>query len=286
MNARPGPGRIVRPPAVAGLFYPGDRAELSAAAETLLGFAQAVERPPRGILVPHAGLVYSGHVAAAAWRLVAGTSATVILLGTNHSARFSGIATWPGDAWGLPGAEVTVDVELGEAILALGPPFFTSREAHAREHSIEVQLPLLSTVAPAARIVPLAVSTGTGVAAGEAGERLGQLLEERWAAGEPIVLAISTDMAHYPPAAVSARITETLLPPILALDSVELARAEAVVGGPGVACGMCGIEPSVVGLAALRGAGVAAGRLLAAATSADVGGDPGRTVGYLAVSFA
>jgi MEMO1 family protein len=286
MNATPGAGRIVRPPAVAGLFYPEDRGELSATAAALLGSAPAAELPPRGILVPHAGLVYSGHVAAAAWRLLAGTSPTVIVLGTNHSARFTGIATWPGDAWGLPGAEVTVDAELGEAILTLGAPFVASRDAHAREHSIEVQLPLLATVAPASRIVPLAVSVGTGAAALEAGARLGQLLGTRWAAGEKVVLAISSDMAHYPPAGSCARITEALLPPILALDPVELAAAEAAVGGPGVACGMCGIEPSVVGLAALRQAGVVAGRLLIAATSADVGGDPGRTVGYLAVSFA
>ncbi len=95
-------------------------------------------------------------------------------------------------------------------------------------------------------------------------------------------------MAHYPAAAACEAVTERLLPAIAAVDADRLAHEEAVVrrdGIPGVACGMCGIEPAVLGLAAMRAMGASRGTLLAASTSADAGGPPDRTVGYLAVRF-
>ena len=162
------------------------------------------------------------------------------------------------------------------------------RDAHRGEHSLEVQLPLLDAVAPGARIVPLAVSAGTGRRAIEAGERLGRLLATRRSAGDRIVLAISSDMAHYPPADACARATEMLLPAILGLDPASLAALEEDLRQArirGLACGMCGIEPAVVGLAALRAMGATAGTALAASTSADAGGPRDRTVGYLAARF-
>jgi AmmeMemoRadiSam system protein B len=95
-------------------------------------------------------------------------------------------------------------------------------------------------------------------------------------------------MAHYPAAPACEAVTERLLPAITAVDAGRLAQEEAVVreaGLPGVVCGMCGIEPAVLGLAALRAMGASHGTLLAASTSADAGGPPDRTVGYLAVRF-
>ena len=244
---------------------------------------------PLGILVPHAGLAYSGAVAAAAWRLVA-DGATVVILGTNHTAPWlDGVGVWDAGSWRTPLGDVPVDAELTSEILALGVPFEPDSEAHLGEHSIEVQLPLLRAAAPGARIVPLAVGTGTGHAATAAGTRLGSLLARRRAAGAPIVLAISTDMAHYPPADACVRVTRELLPAIEALLPEELARAEAAVrgagAGPGMVCGMCGIEPAVLGLAALRAMGATSGVALASATSADAGADPRRAVGYLSVVF-
>ncbi len=307
---------IVRLPAVAGSFYPASPAALATLVDACLAAAVAPPEQgsfgteialPLGILVPHAGLVYSGTVAAAGWRLLAGarvavTGATgspditgdgsvarppvVVILGTNHTdASLSGVAAWDGEAWQIPLARMPVDQALVEAILGLGEPFVADPVTHTREHSIEVQLPVLARVSPAARIVPLSVAAGTGPAAVEAGLRLGSLLGERRAAGEPIVLAISTDMAHYPPHDACRRISATLLPPILDLDPERLAAAEASVSGPGVSCGMCGIEPTVVGLAALAAMGARHGAFLAAATSADAGGDPTRTVGYVSVAF-
>jgi hypothetical protein len=290
----PGPDAAVRAPAVAGTFYPADPARLARMVEPLLaGAPTAPAWAPGallGILVPHAGLAYSGLVAAAGWRLVP-DDATVVLLGTNHTAAWlDGVAAWETGRWRTPLGEVAIDTALAAEICALGSPFGADRAAHLGEHSIEVQLPLLQSVAPAARIVPLAVGAGTGPGALAAGQRLGALLARRRAAGAPIVLAVSSDMAHYPPADACVRVTAALLPAILGLLPEDLAREEAAIGrgpgsGPGMACGMCGIEPAVLGLAALRSMGATHGVALASGTSADAGADPRRAVGYLSVAF-
>jgi MEMO1 family protein len=303
MTASGAPAALVRVPAVAGAFYPVDPDRLLALVTWQLAEAQDRWPPPAdlaelvGVLVPHAGFEYSGVVAAASW-LAAGTQlapplasepSTVVILGTNHSAGWlDGVGAWDDGAWRTPLGDVPVDDDLAAAVVALGPPFWVDRDAHRTEHSIEVQLPFLQVVAPGTRIVPLAVSTGVDRAAVDAGSRLGTLLAKRREAGQRIVLVISTDMAHYPSRDVATRVTRDLLAPILELDPDALAALEGGLrrqGIRGLACGMCGIEPAVLGLAALRAAGALHAVELASATSADAGASPDRTVGYLAAAF-
>lgn len=297
-------GAAIRPPAVAGSFYPAEPDVLAALVDQLLADAErpavasnpaagATDRPLLGLLVPHAGLVYSGAVAGAAWRLVGpmspDTPRTVVLLGTNHGAGWlAGVASWGAGAWRTPLGDLEVDADLAGAIVDLGTPFLVDRAAHLGEHSIEVQLPLLQAVGGQTRIVPLSIAAGTGQGAIAAGIRLGELLARRRAEGQQVILAISSDMAHYPGSRACAQATDTLLPAILRLDPVALADAERALvesGTPGLVCGMCGIQPAVLGLAALGALGATRGVCLAAATSADAGGPAGRTVGYLAAAF-
>ncbi len=293
-------GGAVRMPSVAGSFYPAEPGflaalvnDLLARAERLAPAADPVDGPVLGLLVPHAGLVYSGVVAAAAWRLLGlaprDPPPTVVLLGTNHGAAWlDGVAAWENGAWRTPLGDLAIDADLAGAIVELGPPYSIDRAAHQGEHSIEVQLPLLQVAGPGARIVPLSVAAGTGEDAVAAGGRLGRVLAQRRASGEAVILAISSDMAHYPSDVACARVTADLLGPILRLDPAVLARAEDAAvrsGTPGLVCGMCGIQPTVLGLAALRALGATRGSRLAAATSADAGGSTHRTVGYLAVAF-
>jgi len=284
----------VRAPAVAGAFYPARPDGLRQLVEACL--AAAGDPPagarPVGALVPHAGLAYSGSIAAAGWRALlrdAGVEPTIVILGTNHSAWFDGVAVVEAGAWQTPLGEVPVDADVALQILALGEPFAANRAAHRSEHSIEVQLPIVIALRPGARIVPCSVAAGTGREAVEAGGRLGALLGELRAQGRDIVLAISTDMAHYPSHDEAVAVTGRLVPAIVSLDPVALAireRAETRSGAPGMACGMCGIQPSVLGLAALRAMGASGGVVAGAATSADAGAEPDRTVGYLAVLFS
>lgn len=289
--------RMIRPPAHAGTFYPASPEALRrlvdgqlAAAAAHAGAAAAGGRPV-GLVVPHAGLHFSGAVAAAAWSLLAPTPpAVVVLAGTNHYVPgLRGVAVWPAGAWRTPVDDVRVDQDLADRIVALGDPFFALPDAHRREHSLEVQLPFISRACPGTAIVPLLVSFESTRACLVAGERLGHLLAEARAGGTDAVLVASSDFAHYPPASVAEAVTRTLLPPLLDLDGEELARREAdtrMGDLPGVACGMCGIEPVLFSVGAFRAMGLRRGRLLVAATSADVpGGDPDRTVGYAAVAF-
>ena len=290
----------LRRPAVEGAFYPADPAELDALIDGCVaeaaplvaraGRAAASGRDLAGVLVPHAGLVYSGVVAAAGWLAVrASEPDVVVLLGTNHGAAWlDGVGAWETGAWQTPSGRTMIDEPTATAILALGPPFTVDRAAHLGEHSIEVQLPFLGRLLPNARIVPLAVSAGVGQPAREAGRRLGGLLGRQRGAGRRIVIAISSDMAHYPVDGVCRRVTRDLLPSLERIRPEALAATERRVvadGRPSVVCGMCGIEPAVLGLAALEAMGATGGVTLAAATSADVGGPADRTVGYLAMSF-
>ena len=285
----------LRQPAVAGTFYPAEPERLSSLVAALLAGAARAPRPEglnlgsvAGLLVPHAGLVYSGAIAALSWALAGEIGpATIVLAGTDHQAWAAGVGVWTGGAWRTPLGDAPIDDGLAAAIAALGPPFAPDDAAHLEEHSLEIQLPLLIRACPVARIVPLAVSPRLTSHA-QAGVMLGRLLAERRAAGESILLVASSDMAHYPPARVCEETDAELLEPLLQLDAAALRAGEARVllaNRPGLVCGLCGSDPVRVALTALTEMGAARGILLGAATSADAGGDSRRTVGYAAAAF-
>ncbi len=284
-----------RPPAVSGTFYPAEPDRLSSLVAALLAGAADVPRPAGaspdgvlGLLVPHAGLVYSGAVAALSWALAGEIApSTVVLAGTDHQAAAAGVGVWTGGPWRTPLGEVAVNRELGLRIVGLGRPFEMDDDAHLTEHSIEVQLPLLTRACPGARIVPLAVSPRLQTHA-EAGALLGRLLAKLRAAGERVLLVASSDLAHYPPARVCEEVDDQLLEPLLRLDGEALFKLDRALGAanlPGLVCGLCGIDPVRFVLSAVAEMGATRGILLGAATSADAGGDPRRTVGYAAAAF-
>ncbi len=284
----------LRRPAVAGTFYPADSGRLRALVSDLAADAQLSgrEHPDAsavlGLLVPHAGLVYSGTIAALSW-VIAGRAQpdTIVIAGTDHQAWATGVGVWCGGSWSTPLGDVAIDLDLARAIAGLGEPFVRDDDAHEGEHSIEVQLPLLSCLCPNAKIVPLAVSPRLR-SHEHAGAMLGRLLAARRALGERILLVASSDMAHYPRSRVCEATDSELLDPLLRLDAEALYELEGSVlaeNRPGLVCGLCGIDPVRVSLTALREMGAARGILLGVATSADAGGDPGRTVGYAAVAF-
>lgn len=293
MTSPAGGDRDLRPPAVAGSFYPAVAEELEALLDELLAAPSPAVGPDQeivGLLVPHAGLVYSGRVAAKGWRsLVGDPPAVVVVAGTNHFAPWlNGVALWPRGAWASPLGPVGVDEELAGRILALGDPFLDDRSAHRREHSIEVQLPFLRRLLPGVPFVPFVVSLPDPDAVA-AGRRLGRELAAVRGAGRRVVLVASSDLAHYPTQDVARRVDAAILDAICALDPGEVSRREWQFrrsGEPGLSCGLCGLEPVLLTLAAVTEMGATEGRLLAAATSADVPlGDPDRVVGYGAVAF-
>ncbi len=287
-----------RPPAVAGAFYPASPVELDALVEECvhddpgrLPRPATLPGPPLGVLVPHAGLVFSGGTAAKGWAALATADpSTVVIVGTCHTAPWlDGIATSPAPAWTIPGGAVAVDADLRDALVALGQPLLSDARAHASEHAIEVQLPFLRRLLPAARFVPF-VAGCTPDAAVIGGDMLGRLVAERRAAGDRIAIAISTDFAHYPPQPIAEAVTTEHLPGLEALDITrvhDVERRLRTSGPVGVDCGLCGLEATLTGLAALRAMGATKGALVARATSADrPGAGFSRTVGYASLAFA
>lgn len=181
----------VRPPAVAGTFYPASTNELALAVDRLLAAVTIPDAAPcpKALIVPHAGYIYSGPIAAAAFARVAPFAdriTRVVLVGPAHRVFIDGLAS-PGAArLRTPLGELEVDAE---ALARLGVP--ASAVAHAREHSLEVELPFLQRVAPRAKVVPLIGSRARP-------EFVGAALETLWGGAETLIV-ISSDLSHYLP---------------------------------------------------------------------------------------
>jgi AmmeMemoRadiSam system protein B len=265
----------VRPPAVAGLFYPADRRELSEEVRARLrgaaqagGAPQPGGAPPRALIVPHAGYVYSGPVAATAYARLAplrGRVRRVVLIGPSHRVAFRGLAVPSAGAFATPLGEVPVDRAAARRLLAL-PQVAVRDDCHAEEHSLEVQLPFLQEVLGRFALVP--------IAAGEASaEEVAEVLAVL--ADEPGTLVVaSSDLSHYHDYATARRLDAA------AARAIEALRPEAL--DEESACGCAGVR----GLLLLaRGRGLTA-RTLDLRSSGDTAGGRDRVVGYGAFELA
>lgn len=255
--------RSVRRPAVAGLFYPGDPRVLAAMVDGFLAEGAPLEAPPKALVAPHAGYVYSGGMAGLAYATLAPVRdliTRVVLLGPVHRVPVRGLALPGCDALATPLGEIEVD-----AAAASGLDHVVTRpDVHAEEHSLEVQLPFLQRALAGFTVVPLAV--GSATAAEVAG-----VLDALWG-GPETLLVVSSDLSHYHAyAAAKAR---------------DAATIEAVLdlAGPIAPEQACGAAP-------LNGLLAAAPRhrvtpvLLGACNSGDTAGDRGRVVGYASFAF-
>jgi len=271
-----------RPPAVAGQFYEADGAALARQVEAcftdrrgpgeLPARKRSPERTIRAIVVPHAGYVYSGPIAAHAFREVAGERppATVLVLGVDHYGMSSG-ASLSNRPWLTPLGPTPVDPELVTALRT--PPVDVDEEAHRREHSIEVQLPFLEYVLPHPRFVPLEVGFGPFDFLRKVAAVVRAAVQDR-----DVLLVASTDFSHYVPPATAERLDRMAIDQILANDArglYDTVRRNDI--------SMCGVAPTTVLLAVLEGADVRP-RLLRWGHSGEV--EPMReVVGYASFVF-
>jgi MEMO1 family protein len=201
----------VRPPAVAGSFYPSSRDELVQLVQALLANARpATPRHPKALIVPHAGYVYSGPIAASAFALLVPHAAQiqrVVLIGPTHRVLLRGVAAPGSSHLRTP----VGDVEVDQAALDLVPELEPNVAAHAREHSLEVMLPFLQAIVPHAKLVPL-------VAGDASHEHVGELLERLWG-GPETVIVISSDLSHYLPYAQGRALDQKTATRIVELDT-------------------------------------------------------------------
>ena len=263
--------KTVRHAAVAGSFYPAERAVLARALTTHLTRARADQpedtgRVPKAVIVPHAGYVYSGPMAARAYARLepgAGTIERVVLLGPTHRVPVRGLALPGVDLLRTPLGDLEVDAA-GCARAAQLPQVVTSATVHELEHSLEVQLPFLSAVLGAVLLVPLAVGSASA-------QEVAEVIDALWGGPETVVV-ISSDLSHYLPQEVAVPKDEETLAQILSLDPT-IRHDQA-----------CGATPLNGMLLAARRRGMRP-EALGRCTSADTAGQPDRVVGYCAVAL-
>jgi MEMO1 family protein len=258
----------VRPAAVAGRFYPADADTLAATVDDALARAAPWSgAPPKALVVPHAGFVYSGPVAATGYRALVALRDTVrrvVLLGPAHYVALHGLAVSSADAFVTPLGAVPVDHGARADALAV-PGVVVDDRAHVSEHSLEVQLPFLQRTLGDFAILPLIVGAADA-------RTVAAVLDAVWGGPETLIV-VSSDLSHYLDHETATRHDRATAAAIVAGDTDALTGADA-----------CGAAP-------LRGLDLAArahglvAELVDLCTSADTAGDPSRVVGYGAFVF-
>jgi AmmeMemoRadiSam system protein B len=260
----------VRAPAVAGFFYPADASQVLSAVRGFLSVTRPAHdaKPPKALIVPHAGYVYSGPVAASAYarlRPSTGVIRRVVLLGPSHRIALRGLAIPRASAFATPLGTVPLDRAALERVSLL-PQVQLLDEAHAQEHSLEVQLPFLQEVLGTFRLVPLV--TGEATAA-----EVAEVLELLWDASDTLIV-VSSDLSHYHDYETAKKLDRDTSAAIEALRPEGL-HAES-------ACGRVGIRGLLL-VAQRRGLAV---ETLDVRNSGDTAGPRDAVVGYGAYAFA
>lgn len=265
---------MIRKPVVAGTFYKAEAEELRSQMESLWPQPRPQTHPCLAAMVPHAGYMYSGRVAAGVYARLE-PAATYILIGPNHTGRGERVALAAEDAWETPLGRVPIDKKLSQEILS-GCEFIREDNlAHREEHSLEVQLPFLQMMGQAVSIVGLLIGTwdmkiiqGLGTAVAQAVRR----------AGRKAVILASSDMNHFENLEQTRRRDHLALQKVLALDPdglMEIVRRENI--------SMCGAAPAAAMLIAARELGAQTAAIVDYSTSAEACGDEERVVGYAGV---
>ncbi len=279
----------VREPVVAGAFYPEDADLLARQVDHFLDNVppQSLPGRPVGLVVPHAGYVFSGQVAAYAYQPIRQRDiGTVILVGCSHRARYPGASIYRQGAYRTPLGTVPIDDVLAGDLISRVEGLRYLPEAHQAEHSLEVQLPFLQRALDQFRIVPILLGPQPAM---EELESLARAIAEAAAGREDVLLVASTDLSHYPGYEDACRVDLETLDLIAAYQPEKLIAYEQRCrrqGVPGLQCAMCGPEAVMVVMTAARLLGADQASLLRYANSGDVpAGDHDRVVGYGAVAL-
>ena len=264
---------LVRRPAVAGRFYPAQPEVLLHDLESYLAPSAGTLRA-FGCVVPHAGYMYSGHVAGAVYaRLELPTR--YIILCPNHTGMGKPLAVMSRGSWETPLGRVEVDEGLASGLLSSCPLASEDADAHRAEHALEVQLPFLQALRKQFQFVPITVGVGSFEPLQGLGEAMATIIGQ---AKEPVLIVASSDMNHYEPDAVTRVKDAKAIDRILALDPRGLFD---VIMHEDIS--MCGYGPTVAMLTAARALGATEAQLVKYATSGDISGDRNMVVGYAGV---
>jgi AmmeMemoRadiSam system protein B len=263
---------MIRPPAVAGRFYPSEPQELARQiSEFAPPVASAGKTLARGCVVPHAGYMYSGHVAGAVYSLLE-IPARCILLGPRHYPRGEEMAILSQGSWRTPCGDAPVDADLAAELMQACPRLREDAVAHEREHSLEVQIPFLQRLVPDFRFVPVVLGADRYPLLEELGHAVAKVVA---AQSERVLVIASTDMNHYESDGITRAKDGRAIERILALDPRGLYDT---VRGEGIT--MCGYAATTAMLVAMRDLGAESAELVRYATSGDITDEREEVVGY------
>ena len=275
----------IRPPAVAGKFYPESSAVLKLSIEKFMGDAlPAQAKEPRAIVVPHAGYVFSGQICADGYNQVRGREyETIVILGTNHTTPgLRKIALYPGAGFKTPLGVAPVDEKSVAALIAASPDCTADAAPHAREHSVEVQVPFIQVLFPKALILPAVVGQVDAALCDRFGTALAKVMN-----GRRVLVVASSDLSHYPSAADAEAVDRTTLEAIPSLDPAVLhatVQTQMARRIRGLDTSACGEAPIMAAMATAKAMGATGGRVVSYANSGDLPiGERDRVVGYGAV---
>ena len=266
---------LIRHPAVAGRFYPSEPELLRDEVLTYLAHSSMLA-PMRalGCIVPHAGYMYSGHVAGAVLARLQ-IPATCIVMCPNHTGVGRPLAIISEGAWEMPLGEVPIENNLAAALKQSCPLLEEDSTAHRNEHAAEVELPFLQTLQPQLKFVPIAIGTGQFDTLAQLGEAIANVVA---AQNSPVLIVASSDMNHYESDAVTRVKDQKAIEPILGLDAralYDVVMQEHI--------SMCGFGPAVAMLTAAKKLGAKSAELVKYATSGDISGDRDLVVGYAGI---
>jgi len=273
----------VREPAASGMFYAGTAEELTEQIEWCykhkLGPGAMPQVDIKGarkivaLVVPHAGYLYSGPVAAHAYRELAsdGIPDTVVIIGPNHTGYGAAVSVWAEGAWRTPFGKAEVNEELAHKLL--GGIIQADETAHLYEHSVEVQIPWLQHLYKEIKFVPITMMAQDMETAREVGQAISQ-------AGDDILIIASSDFTHYEPQSIATEKDASMIEAIINLDEEQLYKRRELLDST-----MCGFGPVASAIVAAKEAKAQKATLLKYATSGDTTGDFSRVVGYASITI-
>ena len=281
------PALPIRKAAVAGGFYPGSKVELTKLVEQMLQQANppVIKEPIRGIVVPHAGYIYSGQVAAFAYKALENQDIkTVILISNSHTEYFNGISVYKEGSFETPLGLVEIDKDLVSKIMASNPQAIIDRpSAHLQEHALEVQLPFLQRVLKDFKIVPIVFGTDDPALTHILADALKKNIDSK------TLIVASSDMSHYPPYGAASAADQQTIQAIQTgqaevLDAtMQRLASERVPNAQTFLCGVSGVRTLLLLSQEL---GFSNASFLKYANSGDsLFGDKSRVVGYSAFVF-
>ena len=261
---------MIRKPCVAGSFYPLNSQPLKKSVAGFLDQGAAKEKA-RAIIAPHAGYVYSGHVAGAVYSSIVMPD-TVVLIGPNHTGCGPDVSIMTQGTWEVPLASANVNADLASLITEETDLLSEDFSAHALEHSLEVQLPFILTLNKSATIVPITVMRARPKDCQTIGEAIASAIKRF---KSDVLIVASSDMNHYESDRTTRSKDALAIERVTSLDPEGLIKVTTMEG-----ISMCGVLPAAITLSAAIALGATNARLVRYATSGDVSGDYSRVVGY------